>query len=180
MSITARFRQALTQREESAITADKKLPTAPRFAQTLFKCHSPRLADCVKELATNLDQLDHAKTTAQATFLAETITAQFTALQRELSTQTLRQQENVRTKPAYHHKNYGEIYAELAKHQEYERRLADMIRVKESNLNRCETLVQQRALQQEIAAYEGRLQRCKSALKKIENRIEQRDDRLSR
>ncbi|MGL5799707.1 MAG: primosomal replication protein PriC, partial [Plesiomonas sp.] len=87
---------------------------------------------------------------------------------------------NVRTKPAYSHKNYGDIYAELAKHQEYERRLADMIRVKESNLNRCETLLQQQKLQQEIAAYEGRLQRCKSALKKIENRIEQRDERLSR
>ncbi|MGL5007677.1 MAG: primosomal replication protein PriC [Plesiomonas sp.] len=180
MSITARFRQALTQLEELAITADKTLPNAPRFAQTLFKCYSPRLTDCVKELAVNLDQLDHAKTAAQVAFLADIVTAQFTALQREISTQTLRQQERVHTKPAHNRKNYAEVYDEFTKHQEYERRLTEMIRIKESNLNRCETLAQQRTLQQEIAAYEGRLQRCKSALQKIERRIEQQDSRLPR
>lgn len=96
MSLTARLKNALSELEKAAIEADRLQTERPRFAPALFKCHSPRLTDCVRELEQNLNQLEQLHSAQQAGFLAETITAQFSALQRELSTQSLRKKKSQR------------------------------------------------------------------------------------
>lgn len=96
MSLTARLKNALSELEKAAIEADRLQTERPRFAPALFKCHSPRLTDCVRELEQNLNQLEQLHSAQQAGFLAETITAQFSALQRELSTQSLRKKRSQR------------------------------------------------------------------------------------
>ncbi|MFL1914827.1 primosomal replication protein PriC [Plesiomonas shigelloides] len=177
MSLTVRLKNALSELEKAAIEADRLQTERPRFAPALFKCHSPRLTDCVRELEQNLNQLEQLHSAQQAGFLAETITAQFSALQRELSTQSLRKKEVAAAKRTNTGKHI-DLYDEFARHQDYERRLNDMIRVREAKLGSCVTLQQQQTLQQEIAAYEGRLFRCRQALKKIELRIQRREEKL--
>ncbi len=141
-----------------------------RFDRALFSAHGTRLRDYLAETRANLEQLARAvegKHLAQTRFLAERIVAQIAALRREEATQALRRAEPVT--PA---RDSGDLYQKLAQHQDYERRLKDMIADRESRLSQCTTLAQQQNLQREIVAQEGRLARCRQALGKIEKQIE--------
>ncbi|MCP1437847.1 primosomal replication protein N'' [Erwinia persicina] len=143
-----------------------------RFDSQLFHCHGTRLADYLQEARQSmalLRQSVNGHRTERVAWMAERVVLQISALQRELATLKLRNSE---TRPEPEPEN---LYEKLAKHQDYERRLRAMVADRESQLAHQETLAQQRKLQQEIAALEGRLQRCLLALKKIERAIENRD-----
>ncbi|MCD4621591.1 primosomal replication protein [Proteus mirabilis] len=94
-------------------------------------------------------------------------------LTRELSTQTLRKQENQLSQ----RKKSVDLYQKLAQHQDYERRLQSMIQDRELALTQAQGFVRQQELQKEIAALENRLARCKSALVSIEKSIERQEDK---
>lgn len=148
--------------------ANKRTPQA-RFDHQLFYAHSTRLGDYLDEIRKSMALLRQSvadQRTERVAFMAERVVMQMSALQRELATQTLRKAE-VREAPVAEN-----LYEKLAKHQDYERRLRAMIADRESQLTTCSTLVQQQTLQREIAAQEGRLQRCLQALKRIERAIE--------
>jgi primosomal replication protein N'' len=150
---------------------NKRTPKA-RFDAQLFHSHSTRLGDYLLEIRESLKMLNQSvadQRTERVAWLAERVVLQISALQRELATQTLRKGEAV-AEPVSEN-----LYEKLAKHQDYERRLRDMITDRESQLANCETLVQQQNLQREIAAQEGRLQRCLQATKRIERAIEKRE-----
>ncbi|WP_200856357.1 primosomal replication protein PriC, partial [Klebsiella pneumoniae] len=67
-------------------------------------------------------------TALRAEYLSERLLAQIAALTRELSTQNVRRNE---PKPhAYFKKPINELYQELAQHQDWERRLMDLVRDK--------------------------------------------------
>lgn len=51
-----------------------------------------------------------------------------------------------------------------------------MVRERELRLAACQTLAQQQQIQRELAAMEGRLQRCRQALRRIEKQIERREN----
>jgi len=151
--------------------ANKRTPKA-RFDSQLFHCHTTRLGDYLLEVRQSLALLTQSvngQRTERVAWMAERVVLQISALQRELATLKLRSSE---TQPEPEQEN---LYEKLAKHQDYERRLRAMVADRESQLARQETLAQQQTLQREIAALEGRLQRCLQALKRIEHAIENRE-----
>ncbi|WP_147195853.1 primosomal replication protein [Pantoea sp. MBD-2R] len=150
---------------------NKRTPKA-RFDDQLFRSHSTRLGDYLQEVQhsfTLLKQSVNGQRTERVAWMAERVVLQISALQRELATLKLRTAET-REEPQQEN-----LYEKLAKHQDYERRLKSMIADRESQLGAQQTLAQQQTLQREIAALEGRLQRCLQALKRIERAIEKRE-----
>lgn len=141
-----------------------------RFDNQLFHTHSTRLSDYLHEAGQNLALLRQAVASQhsdQVAWMAERLVAQIGALQRELATHNLRKNERPLAAPG------ASLYEKLAEHQEFERRLRTMIADRESRLDVAEGPPAQ--LQREIAALEGRLQRCRDALKRIERSIEFRE-----
>ncbi|MBP2170181.1 primosomal replication protein N'' [Erwinia toletana] len=144
-----------------------------RFDNQLFHCQSLRLGDYLLEIRETMLQLRHAVDDSHAerlAWLAERVVLQIGALQREIATLPLRGQEGGGSKRA------ETLYQKLADHQEFERRLLQMIAGRESLLGQQETLVQQQKMQQELEALEARLQRCRAALKEIELEIARREE----
>lgn len=144
-----------------------------RFDSALFANHGTRLRDYLAQVQKNFSQLQAAvrdNRTAQVAFLAEKLVAQIGALQRELATQTLRRQNQPKVATQV------DLYHKLAEHQDYERRLIAMIQDRESLLGKQTTLAGQKKLQQELAAIEGRLMRCRQALARIERSIERKEN----
>ncbi|AIJ09390.1 MULTISPECIES: primosomal replication protein PriC [Edwardsiella] len=162
------------QRLAQALAPLAEQPAArSRFDRALFLTHGTRLKDYLQETRDNFTALQRAVGAGQrqqVAFLAERLLAQMAALQREQATQTLRRQEPQRAESA------GDLYQELARHQDYERRLQTMVRERELRLAACQTLAQQQQIQRELAAMEGRLQRCRQALRRIEKQIERREN----
>lgn len=140
-----------------------------RFDNQLFHTRSTRPGDYLAEIRHSLLMLKQSvdgHRSESVAWMAERMVLQIGALQRELATQALRRSE-IRTVSESEN-----MYEKLAKHQGYERRLRAMIVDRESQLALQETLSGQQNLQREIAALEGRLQRCLHALKRIERTIE--------
>ncbi len=130
-----------------------------RFDQQLFHCQSQRLGDYLQEIYDTLAQLKQsvaAQHPEQLAWLAERVVLQIGALQREVANQPV--SRAAASSPQQ----------KLAQHLEFERRLLAMIAEREQQLGQQETLLQQQALQREIVALEGRLQRCRAALRLIE------------
>ncbi|WP_421507862.1 primosomal replication protein PriC [Erwinia rhapontici] len=143
-----------------------------RFDIKLFHCHTTRLGDYLLEVRQTMEQLKQSardNRMESVAWMAERVVMQMSALQRELATQKMRRSES---RPVPVKEN---LYEKLAEHQDFERRLRAMIIDRESLLAVQETLTQQQQLQREIAALEGRLQRCLQALKRIERGIENRE-----
>lgn len=145
-----------------------------RFDRKLFATHSTQFKDYLLEVQGNMNQLQHSveqAKTDQVAFLAEKLVGQIAALQRELATKELRKNEPQKPEP----ENY---YQKLATHQDYERRLQAMINDRESQHAVQTTMAGQQKLQREILALEGRLQRCRQALARLERMIERQEQGL--
>lgn len=174
---TQRLLQALEQQiatlaSEVQPRGDVPIPQA-RFDAALFANHGTRLRDYLAEVQKNFAQLQTAvkdNRSAHVAFLAEKLVTQLTALQREMATQTLRRKNQPKEVAAV------DLYHKLAEHQEYERRLISMIEDRESLLGQQTTFAAQKKLQQELAAIEGRLVRCRQALARIERNIERKEN----
>ncbi len=148
------------------------IATQSRFDHKLFQSRGTGLADYLAESRLTLQHLTLAAEqgrTEQVAWLAQRLADQMTALARELSTLDLRRQQQPVAAPA-------DDYARLAEHQDYERRLMTLIRDRESLRQNSDDRGRQHQLQQEIAALEGRLTRCRQALTRIEKRIERREN----
>lgn len=176
---TASLLQALDARvaELAQIIAPMSLQRASqaRFDRKLFSTHSTQLKDYLTEVQANLAQLQlsvKVGKTEQVAYLAEKLVAQIAALQREMATWQMR--KNDPQPPVAEN-----LYEKLSTHQDYERRLQSMISDRESQLSIQTTLVGQQKIQKEIAAQEGRLQRCRQAIARIERAIERRERGLS-
>lgn len=172
---TASLLQALDARVAELAAAIEPLSlqraSQARFDKKLFTTHSTQLKDYLAEAQANLTKLQlSVKTgkTEQVAFVAEKLVAQIAALTRELATWKLRASEP--QKPAQEN-----LYEKLATHQDYERRLLSMISDRESKLGIQTTLSASQQLQREIAAQEGRLQRCRQAIARIERAIERKE-----
>lgn len=142
-----------------------------RFDRKLFATRGTQLKDYLLEVQDNMNQLQHSveqSRTELVAFLAEKLVEQLAALQRELATTELRKRE--RQQPEAEN-----FYQQLATTQGYERRLQAMINDRESQHSQQTTLAGQQKLQREILALEGRLQRCRQALARIERAIERQE-----
>jgi primosomal replication protein N'' len=66
------------------------------------------------------------------------------------------------------------LYQELAQHQEWARRLRDLVSQKQQELNRAPAFNKSQA-QKVLLATEQRLERCQAAIFKLENQITHRE-----
>lgn len=144
------------------------------FDRQLFNQRAKQLSDYQLEIEKNFAQLkieaahQHAE---QVTFLTERLVAQISALQREIATNGLRKGE----KPLKKANTADNAYQNLAQHQEYKRRLTEMVSDRENLLLQQDNLLGRQKLEKELATLAGRLNRCNTAIKRLEKSIEQRD-----
>jgi primosomal replication protein N'' len=144
------------------------------FDQSLFHCKSHLLEPCVLELDQTLTELkkyqagNHADQAQHVEYLCDRLINQLSAIQRELATTTLRSREIQHTERPY--RSVSQLYQDLSQHQEWERRLEEMLMDKNSQM---ETMAeyQRQPLQHAILTLEQRLSRCQSAKQKIEKAI---------
>ncbi|NDL65035.1 primosomal replication protein PriC [Acerihabitans arboris] len=145
-----------------------------RFDHQLFQTRGTRLDDYLAESRQTLQRLTltvEQGHTERVAWLAQRLIDQMTALARELATLDLRRGQPAKAAPV-------DYYARLNEHQDYERRLVTMIRDRDSLRQSTGDSARQQQLQQEIAALEGRLARCRQALARIERLIERRENGL--
>ncbi|ENM5890260.1 primosomal replication protein [Vibrio mimicus] len=170
-----KFHNILTELKLSAAQVDRQRGEhhRPLFDEVLFHCHGKLLTPCVEETQSTLQALIREKengrlTALRAEYLSERLLAQISALTRELSTQNVRRKE---PKPhAYFKKPINELYQELAQHQDWERRLMDLVRDKAMLLEQA-SMTNKALAQQALLQAEQRLSRCREAKTKIEKRI---------
>ncbi|EMK6841706.1 primosomal replication protein [Vibrio cholerae] len=175
MESYSKFHTILNDLKHSAAQLDRQRGEhhRPLFDEVLFHCHGKLLTPCVEEAHSTLQALIREKesgrlTALRAEYLSERLLAQIAALTRELSTQTVRRNE---PKPhAYFKKPINELYQELAQHQDWERRLMDLVRDKSLLLEQA-SATEKAAAQQALLQSEQRLNRCREAKIKIEKRI---------
>lgn len=139
-----------------------------RFDPLLFSLRGNRLHDYLFESRATLSHLTRAvaqSRTERVAWLAQRLTDQMLALSRALATQNSRHEHPASALAE-------DVYVRLAEHQDYERRLLAMIRDRDSSRIAANDLARARQLQQEIAALEGRLMRCRQALTRMEYQIE--------
>lgn len=143
------------------------------FDERLFHCKAHLLVPCVQETQSTYDSIMREQetnrlTSQRAEYLTERLLAQISAIQREISTLSIRKSEPKHS--SYYRKPINSLYQELAQHQEWERRLMDMVRDKELSLRQASAFNQQQA-QQALLTAEQRLKRCQEAKAKIEKQI---------
>ena len=125
------------------------------------------LQACLDEAGDNLAALRHAveqQQLPQVAWLAEHLAAQLEAIAREASAWSLREWDSAPPKIARWQRK-------RIQHQDFERRLREMVAERRARLARVTDLVEQQTLHREVEAYEARLARCRHALEKIENRL---------
>ncbi len=147
------------------------------FDERLFICRSRLLTPCVKEAKATLDaitreQYEGKLTALRAEYLTERLVAQIAAIQREISTTTIRKNEIKHS--SHFRKPINVLYQELAQHQEWARRLREMVLEKEQAVSSSPS-IQRAEAQQALLATEQRLKRCEAALLKLENQIMYRE-----
>lgn len=167
--------EALNELKSSAAHVDRQRGehTQPLFDAVLFHCHGKLLTPCVAEAHTTLQALIREKesgrlTALRAEYLSERLLAQIAALKREISTQNVRRKEPKPT--SYFKKPINALYQELAQHQDWERRLMELVRDKELLLAQAPPIQKMNA-QQALLLAEQRLNRCQAAKIKLEQRI---------
>lgn len=145
----------------------------PLFDEHLFHGKARLVVPCVQEAKSTYESIVREKkhnrlTPARAEYLTELLLAQIGAIQRELSTQKIRKGEIKHS--SYYRKPINELYQELAQHQEWTRRLKEMVIEKEQELKNAPSFYQQQT-QKTLLATEQRLKRCEEAMLKIEKQI---------
>lgn len=162
--------------QDQAEQLDKRLGerSKPLFNFSLFPCPSRLLSPCINEAKKNLAQLENERnqlTEQQIKHLCDKLINQISAIQRELATPDVRDKEKKLAKvPST---TVSDLYQKLAQHQEWERRLQNMLYIAESNLAQCQKITDKQALQQHLVSTENRLYRCQQARHKIEVHIQQ-------
>lgn len=146
----------------------------PLFDQKLFSCQTRLLLPCAREAQKILETLEQEQknghlSAERAEHLCEKLLNQISALKREMATLSIRQQEKrFSSKPNI---SINQLYQNLAQHQEWERRLENMVFDAQSQIDSSTDPIQRQALQQHMIASENRLARCRKAKYEIEMKI---------
>ncbi|MFB9134430.1 primosomal replication protein [Vibrio olivae] len=179
MSQFSQLKKTLEQLDIQAAALDRQRGEhhLPLFDERLFRGQARLLTPCVQEARSTYDSIlresqNNLLTAERAEFLTERLVAQIGAIQRELATTSIRKSEPKHS--SYYRKPINKLYQELAQHQEWERRLKDMVMEKEYLLSHS-SLGQQQEAQQVLLATEQRLKRCQAAKLKLENQITYRE-----
>ncbi|WP_281544120.1 primosomal replication protein [Grimontia sp. SpTr1] len=150
----------------------------PLFDERLFSCLAKLLTPCVSEAKSVVDTIEREQASGRlsamrAEHLCEKLVNQIGALQREMATLAIRQQEKAMAPKTG--ASISQLYQDLAQHQGWERRLEDMVRDAEAKMGQYASFAEQQQAQKQLLALEKRLSRCREARQKIESRISFRE-----
>lgn len=165
------------------------------FNSSYFYTKSDELKDYIKELENNVNRLATVNDTTHAEYLTERISVQFTCLKNFYNSSYLSKKYTSQNKQLFSKVNRvkqmaakatqssQELYQELSKLQEYERRLLDMVTEKQSMLNQAQqgriSNTQKTELQNQVLVTQQRLGRCRKAISGVEEQIQRLDTRTS-
>ncbi|NVK24316.1 MAG: primosomal replication protein [Gammaproteobacteria bacterium] len=158
------------------------------FNSSSFYCQSDETHDYLKELETNIEKLSKIGENEYLEFLVDRITQQFSCFRSLLNSQSV----NNKAK-SYHrshnqrlakvkqltrtvHQSSQDLYAELSKLQEFERRLIEMVTEKQQQLQQYSGSKLKNDYQQQVLVTQQRLGRCRQALSKVEEQIQKLDE----
>ncbi|MDA9555931.1 primosomal replication protein [Vibrio sp.] len=147
----------------------------PLFDNKLFHCHYSRLlvpyVQEAEETLNNLLQVESGKVD-YANHLSDRLLAQIGAIKKEVETQGIRKQTPKHY--SYFRKPINQLYQEMAQHQEWERRLKEMVRDQEFTLKTAPQ-ANHASMQRTLLATEQRLKRCQESKVKLEQQIQYRE-----
>lgn len=158
------------------------------FRSSGFATRSEDIDDYLSELKSTINQLSTVTSEQHISYLSERVTQQFTCLKRLLKSNDINtkntQYSKDRIKNLSKAKRFAvqasqssqELYAELSKLQEFERRLLDKVTLSQQALNMYQGQSNRPALQQEVLTNQQRLGRCRQALSKVEESIQKLDN----
>ena len=183
LKLVANFNQLKSQLAELQIKPKQWFKASDIFNSDCFHNRSDELKDYLQELEANISQLEHISKTEQFEFLTERIIQQFacfknlfSAYKVNIKNQQYKGKVNTRVKQvkAFTQKatqSSQELYTELSRLQEYERRLFEMLTEKQTQLSRYSGQVKRVDYQQQVLQTQQRLGRCRQAINKIEELI---------
>ncbi len=154
------------------------------FDDHIFTSKSLLLSDYLEEVEENLSRLPEPEKRRSYQFAIEKIDQQLTAIIRMLKSTSVWQKESntLRTKPKYQRavqqimQSSQELYHELSQNHEFERRLLEMIEVRQSQIASAPHQ-QAAAINKEILALHARLGRCRKAISATEEKIQRLEKR---
>ncbi|WP_087021790.1 primosomal replication protein [Thaumasiovibrio subtropicus] len=170
-----RFHQHLSDLRQQAIALDSQRGEShkPLFDEQLFSGHPKLLGPCVEQAQYQLSLVEKCLTSdapdpVRLGYLCDHLALQIHGLQREIATTKLRAVEP-RMKPRFH-KSLVTLRQDLAQHLEWERRLLQMCKSKQQDVEHAPAIAVAQE-QQALLAVEGRLERCRAAKLKLEKQI---------
>jgi primosomal replication protein N'' len=158
------------------------------FRSSGFSTRSDDIDDYLLELNSTNKKLASVTNEEHIGYLSERITQQFSCLKRLLKSNDINIKNTQYTKDRIRNiskakkfavktsQSSQELYAELSKLQEYERRLLDMVNLSQQQLSMYKGQSNRPALQQEVLTNQQRLGRCRQALSKVEETIQKLDN----
>ena len=159
------------------------------FVSKSFHCQSEELADYTKELEKNIKLLSSITSVEHAEYLSQRVQDQFACFRNLLNAQKLNSKHQNHRKATFQrlqrvkqlskqvNQSSQELYQELSKLQEYERRLIDMVAEKQQTLHQYKGQKHRQEYQQQVLVTQQRLGRCRQALSKVEEQIQKLDNR---
>ncbi|MEZ9515778.1 primosomal replication protein [Vibrio splendidus] len=140
------------------------------FDRTLFKSRAFILLPYALEAQTTYhtvlrEQATNQLTASRANYLTEKLTNQIAAIQRELANHDLRLDRKSKSE-----KSLNDLYNELAQHQDWQKRLIDLVRVRKLAFDSAPRHSKKKADEAWQLAKE-RLERCEGSMKNIERLI---------
>ncbi|WP_215404839.1 primosomal replication protein [Vibrio gigantis] len=142
----------------------------PLFDRALFKCGASILLPYALETQATYrtivrEQTTNQLTASRANYLTEKLTNQIAAIQRELANHDLRLDRKSKSG-----KSLNDLYNELAQHQDWQKRLVDLVQTRKLAFDSAPRHHKKKAEQAWQLAKE-RLERCEDSMKNIERLI---------
>ncbi len=148
------------------------------FEHHLFRTKSVKLSDYLTEVFDNIDALPSSERRHAQRFALESISQQINAIITALKATSVWQKEQ-QFKPVTRYKkavkkiiqSSQELYRELSQNHEFERRLQEMIELRQNEKINC-SAERAKELNNEILVLHGRLGRCRKAITAVEEKIQ--------
>lgn len=159
------------------------------FNSNAFSTKSDDIHDYIKELQNNISRLTNTQSVELGEFLAEQIQTQFACLRNLVNSNNLNtkakaydkahvkrlRQVQMLTKQVS--KDSQQLYSELSELKEFERRLEEMVSDKQNQLLSYGGQKLKQDYQQQVLLTQQRLGRCRQAISKVEDQIQQLDSK---
>lgn len=159
------------------------------FHSSAFNARSDELSDYVKELENNVNMVERIKDPDQMAYVLDRIADQFACFKGLINSVELNKKNKTYNKTHARRlnkvkqfaktaaKSSRALYQELSELQEFERRLLEMVEEKQQTLSRYAGQSQRQSLQEQVLVTQQRLGRCRKAISKVEEQIQQLDDK---